>query len=270
MVIVLAAVLTAAGIIWQRTRSVTSVTELERIIAENEPTDHVHAVAGGPGGTVYVGSHLGVLARQGAGHWQRLPGSTADVMTLAPAGGDTLYVGGPGIGVERYDGGKLDPLLKGNVTALAVTPRNPARVFAWVAGAGVQQSTDRGQTWSKLSELGTAEVYTLAVSPDPDAMLAAGGLNGFIALSADGGKTWSFPPSLGRSVSALAFDPARSGRLWAAAGGLLQYSDDQGATWHPVTPKQAEGRTVVSLAFQQGSTSGLVAVTPEGFFFAVP
>lgn len=246
--IVFAGVLTAVLVFWLRWQT-GRPTALEALIATNEPMDHLHALTVTPGGTTYVGTHLGLLARQGDAEWTQAPDVMADVTAIAPAGGESLYLAGPGLGIARYAGGQLQPLSPLDQAALAVEALHPAHVLAYARTSGLTESRDGGQTWQPLSDLGGADIYALTVHPQDGKTVVAGGVNGFLAVSKDGGRTWTFPPALSGSISALSFDPQQPQRLWAAAGGSVRTSEDLGANWRSVATAKAKDRTVVALAF---------------------
>jgi hypothetical protein len=270
-VILFAGLLTAAVVLVMRGRA-SQPTALEALIAENEPIDHVHAIAITPGGTTYVATHLGLLARQGQGDtkWHQSPAGTNDIIAMAPAGGENLYLTGDGMGIQLYADGQYHPLLVAQqIAALASDPQDRNRVLAYAKGLGVIESHDRGKTWQQFAVMGGADVYALTVHPQDGNTIVVGGVNGFLAVTKDGGHTWTYPPALSGSVSALSFDPRQPQRLWATAGGYLQTTDDLGATWRSVPADEAKGRTVVALAFPPAGGGGPTAATPEGFLFTL-
>jgi photosystem II stability/assembly factor-like uncharacterized protein len=142
----------------------------------------------------------------------------------------------------------------GRVTAIAVHPSNPDRLWIGAANGGVWTSTDAGQTWRSLwSDQESLAVGALAIDPgNPNVLYAGTGEANSSAdsypgaglyRSADGGRTWELwadrrQVDLPARIGALAIDPRDSRRMWL--GGLaypvddpqgLYRSTDGGRTW---------------------------------------
>lgn len=90
----------------------------------------------------------------------------------------------------------------GNSQTLAVDAQNPAVVYAAAYDCqqtsqgfsqGIYESTDYGQTWSKLGWPITAPVM-VAVDPTNDKNIFVGQTNGALEMSHDGGKSWNAEP----------------------------------------------------------------------------
>lgn len=262
--IVLAGILTFVLVVFFRSGGFGArLTPLEAMIAANAPEESVYAVAIGPDGTIYVATSVGLISGKGKSDWRRVPSVTAPVRAVAPAAGGTLYLAGETLGVSRYQDGRLQQLLPGNVSALALDPGNPSRLLAYVAGVGLHESRNGGQTWDRLSSLGDLQVLALTISPHDPNRVVAGSLEGRAAISADGGRTWEFPVGLRGTTSALAYDPKDPQKLWAAANGLLQASADGGFTWKAL-PRKAGDRIVVAVA---ATGESITAVTVEGYLY---
>jgi photosystem II stability/assembly factor-like uncharacterized protein len=132
-----------------------------------------------------------------------------------PSGDGTLYYEQQNGDMHRRNPGA--PLRRGNgsgkkdgrrITPKAAAGEDPLR-FAWNAplfpsshGEGslycaaqhVFRSSDRGDTWTAISEDlagGRGAIAALAESPLDENKLAAGAGNGRVSLTSDGGKTWS-------------------------------------------------------------------------------
>lgn len=143
----------------------------------------------------------------------------------------------------------------GRVTALAVDPTNPARIWAGAAAGGVFLSQDDGATFVPVFDDQTAlSIGSLAAHPtDPAIVYVGTGEDngaGFtydgegVFKTTDGGATWT-PAGLGatRRIGALAVDPTDGDRVFAAAGGDwfargtargIYRTTDGGATWQQV------------------------------------
>lgn len=263
--IIAGGILTFALVVWARISQVSRPGKLETMIAGGAPFENAHALAIGADGTYLVGTDLGIITGKGS-TWSRDSIVQRNILSVVSDGVGGHYLAGNGIGVARYAGGKLEPLLGGEVHALAVDPKEPEHLIAYVVGAGLMER--RGQTWAKLGGAPTEGILSLTFQPEQNRVLVAGGLDGSVSISEDGGQTWRQAESLQGSVSALVFDPARPGRLWASAGGIIFYTDDQGDAWH-----QAEGQrrdqVAVALAFPPDGGNGPMVITAEGALFSV-
>lgn len=122
------------------------------------------------------------------------------------------------------------------------------------------------------AKLWGADVRSLVVVPDRPDVVFAGTSGGHIYVSRDGGQTWQDPgvgqPFLGWVISALRFDPNRPARLWAGlwgvwGGGLVAFSDDDGATWS-FRQGPPVGGQVYSLALVSGTPGKVLVGTREG------
>ena len=133
------------------------------------------------------------------------------------------------------------------VTSLAISPHDPATVYAGTEPSRLYRSTDAGETWTELGGLielpsvdewyfpprpHTHHVRWIEVDPvDPD-RLYVGIEAGAFVLSPDGGATWEErPPGSRRDNHTLAVHPDSGGRIYAAAGDGFAVSDDGGESW---------------------------------------
>ncbi len=182
-----------------------------------------------------------------AARWQPIgPPTGGTVLALAydPTDSDVVYAGLDGGGVAKSaDGGRTwEPSgagLDGSsvVTALAVDPHAPRRVYACTPG-GLFRSADGGATWRRT--LGRW-ARSVAVDPVSAGEVLVGTENGLFR-SFDGGRHWTEVARevapLGEprrfSIRAVAFEPSDPRTLYAAfVGGLSQLyrSTDGGRTW---------------------------------------
>jgi photosystem II stability/assembly factor-like uncharacterized protein len=120
------------------------------------------------------------------------------------------------------------------------------------------------------------DVRSLVIAPTQPDLLLAGTSSGQVYRSSDGGASWRpagpFLPFPGWVVSALAFDPNRTGtppgRLWAGlrgvwGSGLVAYSDDLGETWIS-RGAGLRDQPVYSLALVPGQEGKVYAGTLDG------
>jgi photosystem II stability/assembly factor-like uncharacterized protein len=143
----------------------------------------------------------------------------------------------------------------GRITAVAVHPDRPQRIFVGAAFGGVFRTTDGGGTWAPLMDAGPSlSVGALAIDPaDPDRIfVGTGEANASgdsypgtgIYRSTDGGDSWAWcglPES--RHIARIAIHPQDPDLLFAAVMGALHSkgpdrglyrSTDGGDTWERV------------------------------------
>lgn len=243
--------------VWIRL-TINAPSALEELIAANAPSENVQTLAGGAGGNLLVGTSLGVIQGQGK-RWNRVPGLKTDVRSVLREADGALLLAGTGTGVARYQAGYLTTLLAGD--AESVVAPEPGKLVALLGGQALQVSPDGGKTWSKRADFAPERVFTLAAN---GSTLAAGGLQGYIYISEDGGNRWESRSAPGGSVTALQFDPSKSGRLWACAGGAALYSDDAGTTWRPAVRKGKSDRPLIALAPAPAGETGMRGISADG------
>ncbi|ELZ08903.1 hypothetical protein C479_12284 [Halovivax asiaticus JCM 14624] len=147
--------------------------------------------------------------------------------------------------IEALDVGAGDAVM-----ALAISPHDPAVVYAGTEPSRLYRSQDGGETWTHLAGLAdvpsepewffpprpdTHHVRWIEIDPfDPD-RLYVGIEAGAFLLSTDGGEGWQErPPGARRDNHSLATHPDRKGLVYAAAGDGFARSTDGGETWeHP-------------------------------------
>ena len=129
----------------------------------------------------------------------------------------------------------------GSITAFALDPRTPGRVYATFAGVGfpsftavssdVYVSSDGGVTFSRGSTL-PGGIQTLVVDPFHPSTVYAGGSAG-IFRSDDGGHSFVLQTPI--AAIKIVADPLHASRLFAAVGnaGFL-WTSDGGAAWRPL------------------------------------
>ena len=91
---------------------------------------------------------------------------------------------------------------------------------------------------------------------------------GRIWASSDGAQTWQ-PRDAGMpdgAVDAIALDPRKPARLWAAGSDRLFASDDRGESWRQVGRPLSEANTSVRGIAVAASGPGIVLTTDRGLF----
>lgn len=211
------------------------------------------AQGGTPGVLVLAGNESGtprlyVSVNDGQSFSERAsPPIGVLAMAVAPSSSATIYAGG-----IDYDGdilwrstdgaaswqpiGRFPPKILGwqanQVYALAVDPRDPARVYVGlVYPDNLMRSDDAGATWTRVTKgLGAGAVTSIAIDPaNPDTLYAAVYLSG-VFRSTDRGATWTALDAGLRddAVRQVALDPFRPGRVYAATNSGI-YKVDLGS-----------------------------------------
>ncbi|HYX22109.1 MAG TPA: YCF48-related protein [Thermoanaerobaculia bacterium] len=182
-------------------------------------------------------------AAEGAASWTALgpAGGEVDFVAAAPSAPATVYASSRVGGVFASDdyGATWRPANAGlsdlRIRCLAVSPTDPAVVFAG-APAGGFRSTDGGRSWTPLANgFPAAQVDAIAVAPSNASTVYATGTSGTLVRSTDGGASWA---SVGNSTvtsvrpRVIAVDPTHSSTLYLATldGGVFR-SDDGGGSW---------------------------------------
>lgn len=102
---------------------------------------------------------------------------------------------------------------------------------AWaVAGSRVYQSTDLGETWTELADLGERIREIELIGPTEDNLLAFSGSGSYV--SSDGGSSWEPGTLSGFGVASVSQSPVQPQTMFAySAGAGILRSGDQGKTW---------------------------------------
>jgi hypothetical protein len=159
----------------------------------------------------------------------------------------------------------------GDVTAMAVDPRQPSRVFAGTNGAGVFRSDDSGATWTRAST-GIPSIYIYALRCDPAAAntVYAATSEGLFKTT-DNGAAWAELDTglLGpnKSLIVLEVDPSNAATMFVSSnvssgGGNTQIlkTSSGGTAWSALT-LPVTGYTLNSMAIDPNSTSTVYAGT---------
>ena len=154
-------------------------------------------------------------------------------------GGDTwtkLTKGLP-YDVENAPTPQPEGLLETGRNAVAVYPRDPNIVYAMIehANGGIFRSTDKGETWTRMSDItnNPRPMYfsQIRVDPNNDQRLWVAGVT--MQYSDDGGKTWStnFSRAPHADTHAIWIDPTDSNHLMMGNDGGINITYDRGKTW---------------------------------------
>jgi photosystem II stability/assembly factor-like uncharacterized protein len=245
--------------------------------AGREARDGVNALALDPQNSarLYAGTGAGVLKSKDAGQSWKVSTSGmsgARVDDLATASRNSAYALISSQGFYKRARGGWRPANAGlptlDLSALAVDPQRPERVFVVRGGKEIHTTTNGGESWRRLeapriSE--TTEISALLVDPRDASNLYAGtseygdyvGDRTGVFKSTDGGATWRALETDGLGfpeISMLAIDPLDSQTVYAAGHGFLK-SSDGGATWE----SPAEDFSASSLALDPSEPKTIYA-----------
>ncbi|SFR44308.1 hypothetical protein SAMN05216203_0363 [Marinobacter daqiaonensis] len=244
-------------------------------LAQAQPLDDnqpVTAVTTDASGTILVlrGGSL-VAIEDGTAAVIPLPASDGQPTSLARGADGDVYLGGPGMGVWRYDNASGDwqslneSLPDLSVNAIAAHANQPGTLYAYSEQNGMFRSRDRGTEWARVDGGPREPVQTFLHSDMPGSMesgwLFAGTTRG-VARSMDCFCFWGDAGELRGTVSAISYDPAAPENVYAVIEGVLHHSADGGEAWEALDVPQP----VTALAFSP--EKGLVAGTVDGDLLA--
>ncbi|MCK5368735.1 MAG: glycosyl hydrolase, partial [Cyclobacteriaceae bacterium] len=158
----------------------------------------------------------------------------------------TYISGGPESAVYKsVDGGetwmkktKGLPKVELGRIGLAISPVNPDYVFAIVEAAedkgGFFRSTNRGETWNKMSDYTTSGNYYVEIFCDPVNIDRIYSMDTWFHVTDDGGKTFKQLNEKWKHVDNHAFwiDPKNTDYYLTGCDGGVYESFDAGDNWH--------------------------------------
>ena len=117
-------------------------------------------------------------------------------------------------------------------------------ILVGTTGAGLFQSPDSGENWSRISDPfpGESQVRALAVDPQSSNVVYAGSNNG-IYRSEDSGKNWVklASPMEGLNIWSIAIDPGDSSTIFAGTSPPFVFrSRDGGKSWQKLSASIAQ------------------------------
>ncbi len=232
---------------------------------DGAPSIVVNALAIAPGSpiTLYAGTSAGVFkTTNGAASWTSinagLSGLAARVITVDPTASSTVYIAvDDNVSYVNYgvfkstDGGTswakiyttpvgvddfLDPVGDAPpITALAIDPRSPSRLYLVVAFSQVLTSQDGGGSWSAVNAPAD-DVWSLAVDPTSPGAIYVGTYFGWVFRTTDGGAHWASASDglHASSINVIATAASAPATLYAGAHNGVFRSSDNAQTWtHP-------------------------------------
>jgi len=222
-------------------------------------TADFHSLAFSPDdpNVVLFGHHNGVMRSEDGGRtWAPLvarPNFDAMGLAVSRANPRRIYMAGHNIFFMSDDGGRswgaVSHDLPGtDIHAFAMSPTDPARLYAFVVGYGTFMSMDGGRRWQPLPGNLPGDLMALAAAGGNPEVLYAGSMRLGMLRSPDSGRTWAATtgPPLSR-VFTLAVDSTRPQTVYAGGAGGLYKSRDGAATWEKL-PFTASHAIVVAIS----------------------
>ena len=209
------------------------------------------------------------------------PSATINSIVVDQAQSGLLYLGtNTGVFLSNDNGDHwqgasqgLSPGAAGAVTALLLSPDDPATLYAGTAQRGVYISQDGAQSWRASAQglsAGAAVHALLAVAGNRGLLLFAALTGAGVYQSSDGGTNWSSSNSglpTGLDALSLLAQPSDPGGLYVGTSAGVYRSTDQGASWKAAnsglgqTPPQ-----VFALGVNAQQPSFLYAATSTGVY----
>ena len=223
------------------------------------------------------------------GSWiklQGIPGThrRTHIISEDPAAPDTIYAGTTLGLFKSADTGKTwRHLTSEQVNWLVFDPTDPHTLYLASEYAGIQKSTDSGETFRSMNTgfANHSVTQITGVGAHVYASSAYEGRFGGVFTSEDGGLHWTLRSNeealAGRNLNSLAVSPVHAEQVFAASEDGVAKSVDGGKTWmrllaqpRPVAKPgvRAEARLRVHAlrAIQSGKTTLLLAGTDSGLF----
>ncbi|MFQ5694337.1 MAG: hypothetical protein ACE5IM_15045, partial [Nitrospinota bacterium] len=152
----------------------------------------------------------------------------------------------------------------GMVSALAISPENPQRVYAAVFGGGIFRSDDGGTLWTaKSTRLTDTRAYGVVELPAGGGVLAATATGVF--RSDNRGESWERSSAGLPDTSARMFALLSGGRVLVATGAGVFLSRDGGRTW-AASSRGLENRDVRWLTVEPDEKRKVFAATFGGLY----
>ncbi len=201
-----------------------------------------------------------------------LTAAQVDCLLIDPHTPTTLYSNVAGVSKSTNGGAtwtrSVDGLAADSpVTALALSPSNPATLYASNNYQGLFRSRDGGASWARMTSFSYSYyAYQIAVDPVDDATIYVGALGSGLMKSTDAGASWKV---IAPSPNSFAVAPSMRSTLYATTNTGLSKSLDGGTTWSQMIAGSFYGMAVDShdsnrVFVVENSGAGKVYLSADG------
>lgn len=219
-----------AGIVGLVARTIATPVAWSRL-----GTEDVHSLTfvGDDPGRLLFGHHAGVSeSRDGGRSWTSLS-RRSDAMSLGAATDGSIVVAGHDVFASSLDGGRSwadipAALPSRDIHGFTRDPRDPARMWAYLATGGLWESRDGGLAWEQVNE---ENVLSPLAVPAAEGTRLVGISSDGLAASDDGGRSWRPLGDPGLYPIATLGASAVGSVLVAGGPGGLAGSQDGGESW---------------------------------------
>lgn len=141
---------------------------------------------------------------------------------------------------------------------------------------GIFRSADGGETWTQVVNAGVTgkrqqpvriddvNVQYLRFDPVNPGILYVGTLGAGIFRTETSGDLWTHTGLSSGTYSAFSIDPNTPSILYAASGGTIIKSVNDGAQWSTIYLESKPNRAITDIAVQAGNTGSVLAATSTG------
>lgn len=154
------------------------------------------------------------------------------------------------------------------VAPFVVDPQAPSTVYAGYKN--VWRSTDRGQSWTKISLFNVNQTLrTLAVAPSDSRYIYAG-FSSRLYYSTDGGSTWTSQAGIGGYITDIEVDPDDPTHVIISQGGFVGSSkvlEIRNGTVTNITGNGLPNVPANAIVYQPGNPDRVFAGTDLGVFY---
>lgn len=214
-------------------------------ISSGVPALSVDAIGVDPtnGNTLFIGQATGLRKSTNGGTSWGSGGSglgfsiAPQVIVYEPGSSTNIWVASLSDIYRSTDGGSTWTAAKianKRVRGLAVS--SDRVVIAGTEDSGLYRRTSADSTWTPSnSGFLASQVLSLAADRNTDGVLFAGTNRTGLFKSTDHGRSWQVVLSNLNAIGAVAIDPRNSATVYAAVGGSVYRSRDNGTTWSLLT-----------------------------------
>ena len=148
--------------------------------------------------------------------------------------------------------------------------KNNDHLFAMLSNNGIKRSSDKGKSWSDVSEaLAEDKISIMRLAVKDDIIIAYHYKGGIIQVSNDYGLSWKIIDFPGKSLSVLALKDITitEGRIIIAMYGQTYYSDDIGENWTIIDDETIAPSIATAIKFNYIEDKLFLGTESGGLFY---